>query len=144
VQNSAILHFGLPLFLCLFAAGDFLIFGKERRTCVYYTLDGKKQVVEERFLPRSASKEAAIIAYVKDLLLGPASLQEASLINQGAEIKSLMLRNGVVFLDLSEEAAIPPGEGGGVLRNLEAVKDGIRRNFPYVSKIVVFIAGNEI
>ncbi|GMO37363.1 MAG: hypothetical protein Ta2F_13570 [Termitinemataceae bacterium] len=143
VQRSAKLCFLLPLFLCFFALGDFLAFGKDRRTCVYYSLDGKRQIVEERLLPRTDSKEAAISEYVEDLLLGPASLQEAPLINQGAVINLLMLREGVVFLDMSQEAAIPPAEGGDVLRNLEAVKYGIRRNFPYVKEVKIFIDGNE-
>jgi hypothetical protein len=56
-------------------------------------------------------------------------------------LRSLLYRNGVVYLDLSEEAALPPPEGGEVFMNMKTLYAGIRRNFPFVRDIRFFIAG---
>jgi len=55
--------------------------------------------------------------------------------------RSLLYRNGIVYLDLSEEAALPPPEGGEVFLNMKTLYAGIRRNFPFVREVRFFIAG---
>lgn len=129
--------------LCLGALADFLLQGKARRTAVFSSLDGKKEIVEERMLLRTRSREADITAYVEDVILGPSSLEEAHLLNRGSAIESLLFRDNIVYLGLSEEAAIPPAEGGEVLRSLATLKQGVCRNFPYVKDVYIFIEGNE-
>ena len=55
---------------------------------------------------------------------------------------SLLFRDGVVYLDLSEAAALPV-EGGNSFQSLSALRGGIMRNFGFVKDVRLFIAGNE-
>jgi hypothetical protein len=47
----------------------------------------------------------------------------------------------VVYADFSEDAALPPPEGGEVFKNLQTLYTGIRRNFSFVRDVRFFIAG---
>jgi hypothetical protein len=57
-------------------------------------------------------------------------------------LRSLLYRDGTVYADLSEDAALPAAEGGEVFSNLKTLRDGINRNFPFVGEVRFFIAGN--
>jgi hypothetical protein len=97
--------------------------------------------VEDRMLKRSSSRELDIGRYVEEALLGPISPDSAPLFPRETRLRSLLYRDGVVYADLSEAAALPPLEGGGVFRNLYTLYTGIRRNFSFVKGVRFFIAG---
>jgi len=130
--------------LCLVALGDFLLSGLARRTFVFYSgIDGKP-VIEDRMLHKSRDRETDIRRYVDEVLLGPESPDTALLFHREARLVSFMLRDGVVYADLSEAAALPPPGTGDVFRSLLTLNEGIRRNFPAVKDIRLFIGGNEV
>ncbi|GHT77231.1 hypothetical protein FACS1894130_00880 [Spirochaetia bacterium] len=165
------LRLTLIVFLCVIALVEYLHAGQVRRTFVFYSLDNGIEALEERMLPRSLSHEAGIRLYVEELLLGPATPNSAPLFPPETGVRSLLYRDGVVYLDLSESAALPgvlpmphpavfvsvlpstplsvapkillDGEGGECFRNLYILNAGIRRNFPFVKDVRLFIAGNE-
>jgi hypothetical protein len=133
-------------FLCLlgvFALSEFLILGLVRRTFVFYSIDKGMPVVEDRMLLRADSKEADIRRYAEEVLLGPVSLDSAPLFPKETRLRSLLYRDGVVYVDLSESAALPPVEGGEAFNGFYTLNTGIRRNFSYVRDVRFFIAGNE-
>jgi hypothetical protein len=133
-------------YLCLlglFALTEFLLLGLVRRTFVFYSIDNGTPVVEDRMLSRAASREADIRRYVEEVLLGPVSLDSASLFPRETRLRSLLYRDGIVYVDLSESAALPPVEGGETFNGLYTLNTGIRRNFSYVKDVRLFIAGNE-
>jgi len=130
--------------ICIVAIGDFLHSGLVRRTFVFYSDIVGNLVVEERMLHRSADKETDIRRYLDETLLGPASPNLAVLFPLETRLNSFMLRNGVVYVDLSEAAALPFPPGRDVFRSLHTLNDGIRRNFPYVSDVRLFIGGNAV
>jgi hypothetical protein len=127
--------------LGLFALGEFLILGLARRTFVFYSITDGTAVVEDRMVKRSPSRELDIGRYVEEALLGPVSPDSASLFPQETKLRSLLYRNGVVYADLSESAALPFPEGGEVFRNFSTLYAGIRRNFSFVKDVRFFIAG---
>ena len=119
--------------------------GTARRTFLFYTYDRGKAVVEDRTLSRSQSREQDITRYVEEALLGPASLNSAPLVTKETKLRSLLFRNGTVFADLDESAALPvPESKTGVLEGMITLNRGIRRNFPYVDGVKIFIDGHEI
>jgi hypothetical protein len=119
--------------------------GTVRRTFLFYTYDRGKAVVEDRTLSRSPSREQDITRYVEETLLGPVSLNSAPLVNTGTKLRSLLFRNGTVFADLEESAALQvPESKTGVLEGMTTLNRGIRRNFPYVNAVKLFIDGHEI
>jgi hypothetical protein len=120
---------------------EFLTLGLARRTFVFYTGGSGMMAVEDRMLKRSPSREADIAQYVEEALLGPVSPDLLPLFPRETRLRSLLYRDGTVYADLSEDAALPPLEGGGVLANLKTLYDGIRRNFSFVKDVRFFIAG---
>jgi hypothetical protein len=131
------------LLLCLIAIADYIVSGLARRTLVFHSADTGQELVEERMIARTGSRETDIIRYVEEVILGTLSLETEPLLNRDAKLEALLLRNGVVYLNMSEEAAIPPAVGR-LTDKLETLSKGIRRNFPFVGTVRVFIDGNEI
>jgi hypothetical protein len=145
--------------LILAALIEFLVLGLARRTFLFYTVDSGSVSVEERMLhvssrslkdfgrsPISSSRELDLIRYVEEALLGPASPNSLPLFPKETRLVSLLYRNGVVYVDLSEEAVLPPLESAvlpdmEVFTNLETLYFGIKRNFPFVRDLRFFIAG---
>ena len=130
------------LLLCAIALADYLSANFTRRTFVFRSMDTGQDHVEERMIMRTASRETDISRYVEEVILGPLSPGTVPLIDQNTRLEALLLREDVVYLDLSEEAAIPTA-GGSVLDNFEVLREGITRNFPFVKEVRIFIAGNE-
>jgi len=132
------------ILLCLFVLGDYLSMGLSRMTFIFYTIDMGNELVEERMLPLPLDQEKKIGFYVGEALLGPASQDALALFPRDTQLESLLFRNGVVYLDLSETAALPVEDGGDCFRSLSALNRGIRRNFSFVKEVRLFIAGNEV
>jgi hypothetical protein len=142
------------LFLAIAALIDFFTLGLARRTFMFYNIDSGVVTVEDRMLPvsrgnvlaffsnrRSSSRELDITRYVEEALLGPVSSDYRPLFPRETRLRSLLYRNGTVYLDLSEEAVMPILEGGEVFLNMKTLYAGIRRNFPFVRDIRFFIGG---
>jgi hypothetical protein len=136
----------LLILLGLFALGDFLRGGRVRRTFVFYFAADRSIIVEDRMLRRSGSREGDIIWYTEEFLLGPESPDLAPPFHRETRLRSLLYRDGVVYADLSEAAALPfveqgsPGEG--VFRSFQTLYQGIRRNFPYARDVRLFAGGS--
>jgi hypothetical protein len=139
--------------LAVVALVEFFYLGLARRTFVFYT-DTEAMIVEQRMLrvagenplasgkkpTETLSREINITRYVEEALLGPVLPDSLPLFPKGTRLLSLLYRDGVVYVDLSQDAAMPL-PGGDVFRNLETLYSGIKRNFPYVRGIRFFIAG---
>jgi hypothetical protein len=65
----------------------------------------------------------------------------APLFPRETRLQSLLYRDGVVYANFSESAALPPLEGGDVFRNLVSLYEGIMRNFSFVKDVRFFIVG---
>ena len=135
--------------ISLTALIEFLALGLARRTFVFYAIDNGIVTVEDRKLKRSSSRELNITRYVEEALLGPASPDSMPLFPKGTRLKSLLYRDGVVYADFSEDAALPPLEGtpfhgGEVMKNLQILHSGVQRNFSFVRDVRFFIAGKAV
>ena len=96
--------------ISIFALGEFLHSGLVRRTFVFYSNIEENTVVEDRMLRRAESRETDIRRYVEEALLGPVSPDSAPLFPRETRLHSFMYREGVVYADISESAALPlPG-----------------------------------
>ncbi|MFP3040367.1 GerMN domain-containing protein [Treponema primitia] len=102
------------------------------------------QVVEDRMVSQTGSRENDISRYVEEALLGPVSLDSAPLFPKGTRLESLLYRDGVIYADLSDSAALAPLEGADVFTGLYTLYGGIKRNFSYVKDVRLFIAGHEV
>ena len=126
------------------ALAEFFYLGLARRTFVFYTISDGVIVVEDRMLRHSTSQEGDIIRYTEETLLGPVAPDLLPLFPRETRLKSLLYRNGVVYVDFTEEAALPPVEGGRTLDNFRTFYAGILRNFSYVKDVRFFIEGRSV
>jgi hypothetical protein len=131
------------LLLCATALADYLTADFARRTFVFESMDTRQDDIEERMIMLTGSRETDISRYVEELILGPLSPETIPLIDRNARLEALLLRENVVYIDFSEESAIPPS-GGSLLENFEVLRGEIMRNFPFVREVRIFIAGNEV
>ena len=127
--------------ISIVALTEFLIMGLARRTFVFYTIDNGEIVVEDRMLKRSRSREVNIIRYAEETLLGPVNPDLLPLFPYGTRLKSLLYRDGVVYVDFSADAALPPVEGGSIYNNFRTFYNGVLRNFSMVKDVRFFIDG---
>jgi hypothetical protein len=125
----------------LFALTEFMHLGLVRRTFVFYAIDDETVTVEDRMLKRSPSREQDVRRYVEEALLGAVSPDLAPLFPRETRLESLLYREGVVYVDFSSAAALPPLEGGEVFRNMQTLYAGIRRNFSFVRDVRLFVEG---
>jgi hypothetical protein len=128
--------------LALIAFVDYRTQGFRRTTFVFYDIESGNEQVEERMLPLPSDREKKLQLYVAEALLGPFSRTLRHLFPRDTRLESLLLRDGVVYLNLSENAAFP-AEGGDSFQSLAALQRGILRNFGFVRNVRLFIAGNE-
>ena len=130
--------------ICLIALWEFVFSGLVRRTFVFYSSLEGKTVVEDRMLSRSRDKETDIRRYVDEALLGPSFPDLDPLFPRGTKLNSFMCRESVVYADLSESAVLPMEGNWDVFRSLLTLNEGVRRNFPFVENVRLFIGGNEV
>jgi len=127
--------------ISLIALTEFLIMGLARRTFVFYTIDNGEVIVEDRMLKRSRSREVNITRYAEETLLGPVNPDLLPLFPYGTRLKSLLYRDGVVYVDFSADAALAPVESGSVYNNFRTFYNGVLRNFSTVKDVRFFIDG---
>jgi hypothetical protein len=125
-----------------FAFTEFRLSGLARRTFVFYSVTNGSVAVEDRMLHRAETRETDLGRYVEEVLLGPVSPDLSPLFPLETGLGSILYRKGVVYVNLSESAALPVFKGGDVFRNFLALNQGIRRNFSYVKDVRLFVAGN--
>jgi hypothetical protein len=133
-------RFALLLILGLAALIEFFVLGLARRTFMFFPIDGGALTVEDRMLKRDRSKERELTRYVEEAVLGPVSPGLLALFPRGTRLRSVLFREGVVYVDFSEEAALAP-DGGEHFRDFYILYSGIKRNFPFVNDTRFFIEG---
>jgi len=123
---------------------EFFFLDLARRTFVFYTLKDGVIVVEDRMLKNAETKEGDIIRYTEETLLGPVTPDLLPLFPKETKLISLLYREGVVYVNFTSDAAMPPLEGGVTIDNFRAFHAGILRNFSYVSDVRFFIEGAAV
>lgn len=138
------------MFFCLLLLGalavaDYIHTGNKRYTMVFYTVDGGIPIIEERMIAAAETKEEAITRYIDEVLLGPVDLDTAPLFLEGTRLESLFCRNNDVYVNLSESAVLAPPNGiQDVKKNLSTLVSGIKRNFAFIERVILFVNGNEV
>ena len=147
---SPVKRYLLLIFIIIsIAVVDYFTLGLARRTFVFYNIDSGEVVVEGRMLRNSRvfwnrTREQDIIQYVEETLLGPKSPDSLPLFPRETILRSLLLRDRVIYVDFSTDAALPPVEGGNALDNFRTLYDGILRNFSYINDVRFFVEGNSV
>jgi spore germination protein GerM len=137
-------RFAYLVILTVFAFIDMGRAGLSRRTFEFFAYDDHRSVAEARMLHTMSSEADDIEAYIKELILGPVSVDFAPLLTKGTQLRSFIYRDGVVYADFTREAALQVEGGRSLFDGFLALNQGIRRNFEGVSDVKLFVNGNEV
>ncbi len=127
--------------LVVIALVDARLAPRDRFSFTFDAIDGERPFFEERSLPRRESLEARVKLYIEEALLGPSLVNYRRLFIRGTKLISLILREHVVYANLSAEAALPVEGADSQRRAIELFYNDIRRNFRSLTEIKLFIDG---
>jgi hypothetical protein len=96
---------------------------------------------EIRALPKAGRSEARAELIASELLLGPITPGLSPVFPSGVRVESALCRKGVVYLDLSENAALAEPEA--LKLGLAALNRSLRAGLPLVHKVKITIGGVE-
>lgn len=100
-------------------------------------------VLEHRLIPEKHDLEQNIELLVKDELLGPSLLVRDSVFPEGTILNHILLRDGVLYIDLSIEAVFPSEHSGlNFQDSLKILERTIKFNFREIENIVITIDGS--
>jgi hypothetical protein len=101
-------------------------------------------VAETRVVPFKFNQEDAVELLVREIALGPATRTYSPVIPRGTKVESVMLRDGTVFADLNEIAALNEGCPRKIGENADIIRRTVEYNHPGVKRVVVSIGGQVI
>lgn len=118
--------------------------GTERiRRVLFFPDSGSGKLAgEEHFVPRARGTEESVRMLVKELLLGPASYELGRLLPRSVSLRSVSLRERVLYVDFSTDLVLD--EGVVPLRLgeiLQGVANNAYFNFPRLRGVYVFVHG---
>ena len=101
-------------------------------------------VTEERFLPRHRDAERDARELVDAAMLGPARHGAARLFPPSASVRTLIVRQGVLYVDISAQAAIPdPLAPLPLAEAAAALTRTVRFNFRWIREVAFTVGGQE-
>ncbi|MBO7429619.1 MAG: GerMN domain-containing protein [Spirochaetia bacterium] len=113
------------------------------RTLFFVEPVAKAVVMEHRLIAEKHDLELNVELLIKDELLGPVLLVRDSVFPEGTKLNHILLRDGVLYADLSPEAMFPSAHSGLNFRDsIRILEKTISFNFPEIKNIVVTIDGS--
>lgn len=98
---------------------------------------------EIRYSPFHANREKAAEALCREILVGPENLKSRPLFSKDTRLRSVMLRGGTLFVDLSDDLALVDPPGDSYRDSLAETKKLIKKNMIGIRKVVLTVDGNE-
>ena len=97
---------------------------------------------EPRYITNRGTKEQKIEFFVKELLLGPIGLEFSPLIPKETILKTIILREKVLYLDFSSQIVFSETDLSLTLEEiLEGIEKNIYFNYPWIIDIVITVKG---
>jgi hypothetical protein len=144
VRKSFVLWGGLLFGAFVISLALYAVFppARARRVLFFPGAATSRLSGEVRYLRDTPNRETDIEELLEEYLLGPVNVHFLRVLPKATEIRALLYRGGVLYLDfnsaiLFEEPEVPLDTGSIV----EAVKKTLSFNFPYIQDIVVTVDG---
>jgi spore germination protein GerM len=112
-----------------------------QRVLFFPTEVSPELVGEIRAIANRREREDDIIAVIKELILGPMELWNRRALPREARLRSVLLRNGVAYVDLSEHVLFSSDFRPALDEMIEALRKTVLYNFRRVRRVVVFVEG---
>lgn len=115
----------------------------QRRVFYFNDLDTGSISVEIRYLPKK-TPQGEINYFIDELLLGPLDNRMQPLFSRGTCVKDCFVSKDTLYLNISELAVL---ELNGSIKVKDAcmlLKKNIKRNFPKIKNIELYIGNEEL
>lgn len=113
----------------------------KRRTFIFPSVENGKYIVESRRLPKLYMNPVEV--YVNELLLGPQTERTQRIFPNGTKLKSCMVRDKTVYINISKEMIDVDEKSNITMReSIELLEKNIKNNFRFVDSVEVFVDGN--
>jgi hypothetical protein len=98
---------------------------------------------EARAVYHTRDAEDSILALLKELALGPMGLRLEPAVPNGTAIRSILLREKILYLDFTAHLAISQQAFQmSFSEMLEGIRKSIFYNFPSIEEVFIYIAGS--
>ena len=114
-----------------------------RRIFVFESYDTAEKSMEIRYLHNKDGEEA-VREFVEELLLGPETDRYIRLFPYGTKLLSCFIRDGVLYTDFSEEAALSMTGTSDTETACALLRENVMRNFSGLKDYRIFMMGNEV
>jgi len=141
LASCLFLALGTSLFFYIWRTKDA---GSVRRVFIFESYDTAEESMEVRYLPVAKDEEASVREFIEELILGPMSDRYIRLFPYGTKLLSCFIRDGVLYTDFSEEAALSTIGVTETERACNMLKENVRQNFKDLTEHKVFMMGNEV
>ena len=122
-------------FIFYAASGNF-----RRKIFIFPSADSGQYVIEYRNLA-SKPVQGSVQLYVDELLLGSQIERTKMLFTPGTRVLSCFQRGNVLFLNLSADILSVSDSAIDIKEGIELLKKNIKKNFPKIETIKVFVDG---
>ncbi len=113
-----------------------------KRILFFPQFSSKELAGEERLLPAGKSLERDIQLLVEEIILGPIVPTHERILPKNVRLESLIVRDGIVYLDLSKELIFANMDmNHGLDEMIRAVGNSVLFNFPNTNKLFIFVNG---
>ena len=115
---------------------------RARRVLLFPDAGTGKLVGEERFLPRTGDRQESVELLVKEMLLGPESIELGRVVPGSTLIRSVMVRDREAYVDLSADVVLDLAQTPlGLADTMQAVANNVYFNFPRLRRVKVYVNG---
>lgn len=142
-KNLRTITISLLLIILIFVFSMIFFLLKTKTVCrifIFPSVQNEKLIVEKRFLSKNPS-QGDINLFVDELLLGSGVERTKLLFTDGTRVKSCFLRNDILYLNLSDDLIQMGNEVLDIEDGVELLKKNIKKNFPKVKTIQIFVDG---
>lgn len=115
-----------------------------KRYSFYFTVSGSQKTVHEFRPVKKISGKPEIELYVEELLLGTFLERAVSVFPLGTRILFCFEKDDVLYLNLSEDAIFNLDEKTTLDSRVELLSLNVRKNFPKLKEIELYIDGNPV
>lgn len=109
-----------------------------------YNIAGSQKLVYENRNVPDVEGSSKLTLYVEELLSGPVSQRAQPFFPLGTRVIFCFLREGTMFLNLSEQAIMNFSPDVNLQNSYELLQMNVKANFPSVKKIELFIDGKSV
>ena len=111
-----------------------------QRVLFFPTETGPTLRGEYRKIRLNGDRELDILEIVKELILGPVQLKLSRVLPRNAAVRSILLRDRVLYLDFTQDILFPHGPIDlDFDEMIEAVRRTVLHNFPWIRQIYMFV-----